>query len=437
MYIGLTNVAPIRTAAQIYASHSKVRELTDANFWNIFYDPHKVVVVAFWATSCALCNDVAAVMVKVADHCYKGPHGRVKFYHVQWDKTVNPKIFERFGFGSIPVVFFYYTSTVRPPTRECPLLEASLPRTYSPLDELLDPDKYLSKIRTILRRHPEDRGLFQTIDFYDRVDPHLAYLGRLHVPWCRNVWRIRLIDPRDLAKIYDDNRKPKTTTMSDWAIDLPGTPVHRKLFPKATGSHAHVEYDFIQIERKIRQMSLILQVDSMANQTTQLNALFSDAKQTEKEQGFYIVVEVKKAKARLYFQRAIPVTSTRQHFEFPLGSQNLSDGKKIRYVFEGGKPVREKQVIGTLHTHYIKTTPSVSQTRQGTTSRHGGEMVERIVPGVSQEDIDSATDNQIVVYAMEADQIHKVTPRGTVINGMKKTFNVLVNALESFAGKSI
>jgi len=434
MYIGLNDAAPMRTAAQIYASQTKIRELTDANLGNIFYDPNKVLVVAFWATSCALCNDVAAVMVKIAERCYKGPHGRVKFYHVQWDKAVNAKIYERFGFGSIPVVFFYYTSTITQPTRECPLLEASLPSkkdSAQHIRELLTPDEYLSRIRNILRRHPEIH--FQAIDFYDRIDPHLAYLGRLYVPWCRNVSQIRLITRADLATIYNDNLKPKTT-MSNWAINLPGTPVHRKLFPQATDSHAHVEYDFIQIERQARQSSLILQVDPIENQIKQLNALFSDAKKTEKEQGFYIVVEVKNEKARLYFQRATPVTSARDEFEFLFGSRNLSNGIKIRYVPGDEK----KQVIGTLHTHYIKSTPSISQTtRTGTTWRSEGERIERVVHGVSELDINSAKDNQIVVYAIEADQLHKATPNGRVINGIKETFSVLVDALESFAGKTI
>ena len=227
--------------------------------------------------------------------------------------------------------------------------------------------------------------------------------------------------------------------MSDWAINLPGMPVHRKLFPQTTDSHAHAEYDFLLIEQQTRKSSLILHIDSMDNQNKQLNALFNEAKKTEKEQGFYIVVEVKNGKAQLYFQRAIPKVSTRDEFEFIFCPQDLSNGKKLRFV----PPcvpgvVYEKQVIGTLHTHYIKSTPSVSQTTTtGTTWRSEGERVERIVHAVSDKDISSANDNQIVVYAMEADQIHRAIPNGRVINGMKKTFNVLVNALESFAGKSI
>jgi thiol-disulfide isomerase/thioredoxin len=433
MYVGLNDFAPVRTAAQIYAAQSKVRELTDANFWNIFYDRDKVVVVHFWARSCPACNNVAEVMVKVADRCYTGPHGRVKFYHAQWDKKVNPKIYERFGFGAIPVVFFYYTSTGRPPARECPLLEASLPDSSREIRRIFDPKEYLSRIQNILRRHPQNRGFFQAIDFYDRIDPHLAYLGRLHVPWCQNVLQIRLVSRADLAKIYNDNRKPKTA-MSDWAMNLPGTPVHRKLFPPATDSHAHVEYDFIQIEQQTRKNSLILQVDSMENQRKQLDALFNEAKRTEKEQGVYIVLEVKNEKARLYFQRATPLTSSRDEFEFAYGRTDLSNGIKLRFV--PGDP--GKQVIGTLHTHYIKSTPVISQTTTtGTTTRPGGERVERIVHAVSEKDCRGAIFDQIVVYAMEADQMHKAMPNGRVINGMKKTFNVLVDALESFAGKTI
>lgn len=434
MYVGLNDVAPVRTAAQIYARQSKVRELTDANFWNLFYDRDKVVVVGFWSKSCPACNAVAEVMVKVADRYYQGPHGRVKFYHVQWDRKVNPKIYEQFGFKSIPVVFFYYTATGKPPTRECPLLEASLPEGYSARDiqGLRDPDKYLARIENILRRHPRNRGSFQAIDFYDRIDPHLAYLGRLYIPWCRNVSQIRLIGRADLAKIYNDNRKPKTA-ISDWAINLPGIPVHRKLFPQATASHAHVEYDFVQIEQQTRKNSLILQVDSMENQRKQLDALFNEAKRTEKEQGAYIVVEVKNGKARLYFQRAVPVASSRDEFEFKYGGQDLSNGIKLRFV--PGDP--DKQVIGTLHTHYIKSTPMISQTTTtGTTIRPGGERVEKIVHAVSEKDIRGAVFDQIVVYAMEADQIHKAMPNRRVVNGMNKTFNVLVDALESFAGKN-
>lgn len=435
MYIGLNAAIPTRTAAQIYARQSKVREITDANIWNLFYDHDKIIVVAFWAKSCPDCNGVAEAMVNVANRFYTGPHGRIKFYHAQWDRTVNPKIFEVFGFKSIPVVYFYYTSTGKPPTRECSLLEASLPRTESVRDnqQLRDPERYIWIVQNILKKHPKSSGTFKAIDFFDRIDFHFAYLGRLHIPWCRNSSEIRLISRADLTKAYQDNRKSKTT-MSDWAINLPGTPVHRKLFPQATDSHAHVEYDFLKIEQQTRSNSLILQVDSIETQRKQLNALFDNAKKTEREQGLYIVVERKKEKARLYFLPAIPKAASRDEFVFSLSGENFTDGQKIRYVPPGDL---SRQVIGTLHTHYIKSTPVISQTSTVSTTIHpGGKLVERITHKVSDLDIRSATDHQIVVYALEADQIHKAMPNGRAVNGMKRNFNVLVDALASFSGKT-
>lgn len=153
---GLGQFAPMPTSASIYAANQNlVRELTDANFWNIFKDRNKVIVVDFWATWCPPCHGVAQVMVDVAKRCFKGPHGRVKFYHVQADPNVNPKVDQRFGFAALPVVYFYYTATGKPPTRSAPLLEGSLAgeNSFRPLHRIYDPDQYLSRIRNILRRH--------------------------------------------------------------------------------------------------------------------------------------------------------------------------------------------------------------------------------------------------------------------------------------------
>lgn len=149
---------PMPTATSIYADPANqllVRELTDANFWNIFLEKNKVLVVDFWATWCPPCNDVAKVMVDVAKRCKKGPHGPVKFYQVQWDTNINPKVATQFGFNSIPVVYFYYTSTGKPPSRSAPLLEGSLAgeNSFRPLHRIFDPEVYLAQIRVMLRRH--------------------------------------------------------------------------------------------------------------------------------------------------------------------------------------------------------------------------------------------------------------------------------------------
>jgi len=434
MYIGLNEPAPGLTASRIYSSQSKIRELKDANFWNIFYDLNKVMVVSFWASSCPSCNGVAETMSKVADRYYKGPQGRVKFYHVQFDPKVNPKIYERFGFRSVPVVFFYYTGTGKPPTRECPLLQASLPvdSTSRGVQGLFNPDQYFSIIQNILQKRPDIGGRCEfswSIDFYDNVQPHLTYLGRLNIPWCSNLSQIRLISRADLAKIYNDNLKPKAAPPS-CAINMPGRLVESMLLPQATG----VEFDYFQIEQQTRNKAMTLQIDPVENQRRQLDALFNAAKSEVKEQGLYIVVQVKDGMARLYFEPAIPVTSSEDEFEFAFGARNLSNGQKLRFV----PGDRTKQVIGALHTHYIKSTPSVAQTTTtGMSWQSGGQVVRRVVHALSARDISGAISDQIVVYALEADQIHKAMPNGRVINGMNKAFNVLVDALESFGGKTI
>jgi hypothetical protein len=141
---------PARTAKQVYASQSKVKELTDANLWNIFYDRNKVVVVHFWADSCRACDGVAKVMASLPDRYSKGPLARlVKFYHVQWDPKVNPRVHQRFGFKSIPLIFFYYTATGRPPANIAPLLEGSLGGDRGQYD----PNQYIRRIKEILRKH--------------------------------------------------------------------------------------------------------------------------------------------------------------------------------------------------------------------------------------------------------------------------------------------
>jgi thiol-disulfide isomerase/thioredoxin len=165
--------ATVRTTRQIYASQSKVKPAVDANFWSIFSDRNKVVVIAFWADSCAPCAEAAAAMTAVADRYSKGLTGPVKFYHVQWDPRVNPRIHKQFGFRSVPVVFFYYTGTGRPPYRTAPLLEGSLGH-----DEKHDPNRYARTIEAILRRHApakvrsvsERRGWKRSTDLVSKSD---------------------------------------------------------------------------------------------------------------------------------------------------------------------------------------------------------------------------------------------------------------------------
>ncbi len=141
-------------AGELFSGSTLVRPLTDGNFWNIFYDRNKVIVVDFWTSWCrGPCGRIAEHMINLAEHYRSGPlSNRVKFYHVQLDfdsalgRIVNPSLSTRFGFTSVPVVYFYYTATGRVPTLDAPLLEASI-QGGVPISE------FAWRIQYILRRH--------------------------------------------------------------------------------------------------------------------------------------------------------------------------------------------------------------------------------------------------------------------------------------------
>jgi len=148
---GFGEPAPLtQRARQIYAGQSLVRELTDRGFQNIFLDRDKLIVVSFWADSCRPCDAVASTVVSVAQKIAQGPHAKlVKFYHAQWDPTLNPRLYKQYGFKNIPVVFFYYMCSGKQPTNDAPLLEASTRGDRFDTD----PAAYLRNIDVILRRH--------------------------------------------------------------------------------------------------------------------------------------------------------------------------------------------------------------------------------------------------------------------------------------------
>jgi thiol-disulfide isomerase/thioredoxin len=167
---------PPPTAKQTYAGQARVRELTDRGFQNIFYDRNKVIVVSFWADSCRPCDAVASTVVSVAERFAKGRFANVmKFYHAQWDPKVNPRLHRHYGFGKIPVVYFYYTSSGRQPSKTAPLLEAAAGG-----DRLeADPTRYVRSIENILRHHghiaptatiAESRGWSTSLDMIDASD---------------------------------------------------------------------------------------------------------------------------------------------------------------------------------------------------------------------------------------------------------------------------
>ena len=137
--------------------------------------------------------------------------------------------------------------------------------------------------------------------------------------------------------------------------------------------------------------------------------LFATAKKSGKEQAFYIVVTLddKSKIARLYFLDAVPLRHSSNEFVFSLGTSPVG-ASKITYVSPSDW---DKQVVGTVHTHYIKSTSALDTTSTAQrTTISAKRTVERIVHEVSEADIESAKQNQIVVYAIEKDQVHKAMP---------------------------
>jgi thiol-disulfide isomerase/thioredoxin len=137
-------------AKQIYAAQPLIRELTDANFWNIFSDRNRVVVVSFWSDACRPCDEVARILSTTAESYNRTIFSNVvNFNQIEWDAKVNPQIHQHIGLKGIPVVYFYYTATGVPPSHTAPLLEGSL----GPSDKWNDPEEYEWRIRSILHRH--------------------------------------------------------------------------------------------------------------------------------------------------------------------------------------------------------------------------------------------------------------------------------------------
>lgn len=277
----------------------------------------------------------------------------------------------------------------------------------------------------------QKRGKRLAIDFYDRSHSHLQYLGRLVLRSNTDQWEIRLINRGDLEEIYKANRL-KAADSADFAFSPPWAVPEDRVFPKNRGKQP--QFNRTKIAEQSLQQSLKVHVWDDAKQTKHLKGLLKRAKDQNVEQGSYIVMKVSpvEKRAALYFLRANPVSSSRTHFRANYGARGAFP-HKIRYVPND----ENKQVIGLVHTHFLKKEPMIEQTTTTGTKWRPAEKVEKLVHAVSAEDINSAKENQFIGYAIEADQIHKAMPTGKAINGLKwPMFNVLTDALDSFAGRT-
>jgi len=277
----------------------------------------------------------------------------------------------------------------------------------------------------------QKRGKRLHVDFYDRSNAHLQYLGQIILRSTSDQWEKRLINRSDLEQIYSANRL-QTAEPADFAFSPQWAAPEDKLFPDKVGQQG--SFNRTKLEEETRKPGRTIQIWNNAKQTKALVRLFEKAKKAGKEQGFYIVLKVYdiERRAALWLLPADPESSSAVHFRVNLGEVGTA-GNKIRSV--PNDPA--KQVIGLVHTHYLKQKPFVQQSTTIGSSWRAEEKILKVVHAVSPEDIKSAIDNEFVVYALESNQIHKATPNGRANNGIKwPSFNVLEDALDSFSGKT-
>jgi hypothetical protein len=151
-----------------------------------------------------------------------------------------------------------------------------------------------------------------------------------------------------------------------------------------------------------------------ANGATVIAGLVQAAKQTNKEQGAYIAFQF--STSQLLYVPATPLASSDVEFTF-----SVARFHDLRFV--PGKMTM--QIIGTVHTHYA----DVSARNHDVS---GGRVVYSIHPGVSEKDTTSARTEKIVVYAVDANHVHKALPNGQAQDNLPRQLDIITDALETY-----
>lgn len=163
-------------------------------------------------------------------------------------------------------------------------------------------------------------------------------------------------------------------------------------------------------EHQLFQSSKELQIQTSGTST--IANLVQAAQRTKVEQGAYIVLQY--SKERLFYAPAAPASSSAIHIQFsvaPVGNIRLVPTDKTL------------QIIGTVHTHYADVA-AMNAANPGV--RH------TIAPQVSDQDRESAKKEKFMVYAVDANYVHKAYPNGKVSNKLSRNLDILVDALESY-----
>ncbi|SFN33337.1 Thioredoxin [Nitrosospira briensis] len=182
-----------RSAEEIYSRNRQlVPPLTDVNFdatLGAACAQGRVLVVDFWDRYCRPCDRVALHMTSLARRYQSGPfRNRVGFFQVEWDRRVNPSLYQRFPLRSLPTVYFYWCA-------------GSNPTLEDQASEALPEAGYSSRVEVILRRHGiggeaatgsrQEQGSSSAVSSSEgtQYTPSLLIHHRIVRTWMREAYR--------------------------------------------------------------------------------------------------------------------------------------------------------------------------------------------------------------------------------------------------------
>jgi len=226
------------------------------------------------------------------------------------------------------------------------------------------------------------------------------------------------------------NKFPRgAATPSDFAINIPGA--EGKHLPSAGLIFSPGPNDQ-KIAEELFDNSKAYNITSLPKQSTFINGLYTDAKNSKTEKNAYIVLDHKTL--TLSFVR-------------PLGDEIISTSStevSVKLERLGSTPTRVlpatrtdylyKQIIGMVHTHYFLTEGTVEQTTAvGYKSSSKPVAVTKMGYGVSAQDISDAKNNSFVNYAIDDRSIHRVNQNGAVKNNQSLSLDVLIDCLKVYS----
>ncbi len=245
-----------------------------------------------------------------------------------------------------------------------------------------------------------------------RIDPVFKANWSPYVSMSNNP--VLRIDPRGDDDYYDMNGKFIGSTSSGDAIRLIERSQYNEIVKKVDESKPEGVNDFVwnatkgmKLQKELSQVGVKVQVQSQEAQQALMDQLLAKHLNTGKEQGAFIILDVKNAK--LYIQEDKGAKGTAKSIRF--SNLTYSGDKK---TIPGNSSL---VVIADIHTHDTYGGPS--------TPENGAY-------GQNQNDLVFAQQENSTKYVKDLGGISKVTPDGRVVIEMPVTINTAIDALQEY-----